>query len=120
MPAPSETLVRGAAGAGAVVPAAVKDPFGNVLLLLDRTTDKTSQGTHGPAAVVEDAKAGRCCSRGSSLSAARPEVLASLYEKTGRTADDLPYTPHFESLYKGYVEQYGQNPPTRQEVWRTC
>jgi catechol 2,3-dioxygenase-like lactoylglutathione lyase family enzyme len=99
--------------------AQVKDPFGNVLLLLDRTTDKAGHGTHRSTAVVEDAKAGEALFAGfEPFRRARPDVLASLYEKTGRTADDLPYTPHFESLYKGYAEQFGTQPPTRQEVWR--
>ncbi len=93
--------------------ATVKDPLGNVLLLLDRT----SEG--GGAGAVEDGKVPGGLFAGIEP-AARPkrDVLIGLYEQTGRTADDLPYTPHFESLYKGYVGYYGPTPPTRQEVWR--
>jgi catechol 2,3-dioxygenase-like lactoylglutathione lyase family enzyme len=93
--------------------ATVKDPFGSALLLLDRTNE-----TAGSAA-VEDGKVAAGLFAGIEP-AAKPkrELLISLYEKTGRTADDLPYTPHFESLYKAYAEHYGATPPTRQEVWR--
>ena len=95
--------------------AQVKDPFGNVLLLLDRSTDRKEASS----SVVEDAKAGEALFAGfEPFHKARPDVLCALYEKTGRTADDLPYTPHFESLYKGYAGQYGTVAPTRQEVWR--
>jgi catechol 2,3-dioxygenase-like lactoylglutathione lyase family enzyme len=94
--------------------ATVKDPFGNVLLLLDRVAG------HSTAAVVEDGK-----SAGGSLFAgieqrtpAKRDLLAKLYEKVGRTADDLPYTPHFESLYGGYVKDHAEPKPTRAEVWR--
>lgn len=97
--------------------ATVKDPFGNVLLLLDRSADSSSAGG---AAVVEDGK-----SAGGTLFAgieqrtpAKRELLAKLYEKVGRTADDLPYTPHFESLYGGYVADRAEPKPTRGEVWR--
>lgn len=93
--------------------ATVKDPFGNVLLLLDRST-ATSH------AVVEDAK-----NAGGGLFAgvehrlpAKRELLGKLYEKVGRTADDLPYTPHFESLYDGYIKDQPMPHPTRAEVWR--
>src|SRR5688572_9864950 len=68
--------------------AAVRDPFGNVLLLLDRTADAS-----GGAAVVEDAK-----SPGGGLFAGveqkvpvKKEALATVYRNIGRTADDLPY-----------------------------
>lgn len=98
--------------------AQVKDPFGNVLLLLDRTTDKGGAPADG-VAVVEDARSAETLFAGfEPFRRAKPEVLSALYEKTGRTADDLPYTPHFESLYKAYAENYGQVRPTRQEVWR--
>ena len=93
--------------------ATVKDPFGTVLLLLDRTAETAG------AARIEDGKVPGGLFAGVEP-AHRPkrDVLISLYEKTGRTADDLPYTPHFESIYKAYVQEYGQNPPTREETWR--
>ena len=48
----------------------------------------------------------------------RRDALVKAYEQVGRTADDLPYTPHFESLYSRYSAAYPQSKPTRQEVWR--
>ena len=47
----------------------------------------------------------------------KADALAAIYESIGRTADDLPYTPHFESLYSSYAGQLDTK-PTRQEVWR--
>ena len=49
---------------------------------------------------------------------AKREQLIAAYEKIGRTADDLPYTPHFESMYSGYAAQHAEPRPTRSEVWR--
>jgi hypothetical protein len=46
------------------------------------------------------------------------DLLIELYQKVGRTADDLPYTPHFESLYQPYVQRAPEPRPTRAEVWR--
>jgi catechol 2,3-dioxygenase-like lactoylglutathione lyase family enzyme len=94
--------------------AAVRDPFGNVLLLLDRSTGAAGAGA------IEDAK-----TAGGGLFAGveqklpvKKEALATIYQNIGRTADDLPYTPHFETLYRSYAEQHGESKPTRQEVWR--
>src|SRR5262249_33795391 len=77
--------------------AAVKDPFGTVLQLLDRTAD--------PHHRVEDvAKAGGTLFAGVETRAdPKPTLLIKLYETIGRTADDLPYTPHFEQLYDPYI-----------------
>lgn len=98
--------------------AQVKDPFGVVLLLLDRTTEKGRPAGEA-GAVVEDARESETLFAGfEPFRRAKPEVLTALYEKTGRTADDLPYTPHFETLYTSYAEHYGATRPTRQEVWR--
>src|SRR5689334_2509496 len=82
--------------------AAVKDPFGNVLLILDRSSDGAS-----PAASIEDAKSPGTGSLFAGVENKVPvkrEALIREYEKIGRTADDLPYTPHFESLYSAYSE----------------
>jgi len=49
---------------------------------------------------------------------AKRELLIKLYEKIGRTADDLPYTPHFESIYNAYVTELSEPNATRGEVWR--
>jgi hypothetical protein len=92
--------------------ATVKDPFGNVLLLLDHTASP-----HG-SAHVEDAKPAAGLFAGvEQRTAAKRNELTRIYEQIGRTADDLPYTPHFESLYSSYGKAYA-TPPTRQEVWR--
>jgi hypothetical protein len=45
-------------------------------------------------------------------------LLIKLYEKVGRTADDLPYTPHFEQLYEPYIAEHAPPKPSRAEVWR--
>src|SRR5215217_6915100 len=65
--------------------ATVKDPFGNVLLILDRTTEKAG-GKH----VVEDAKgagAGGLFAGVPQRVAPKREQLVAAYEKIGRTAD---------------------------------
>jgi catechol 2,3-dioxygenase-like lactoylglutathione lyase family enzyme len=96
--------------------ATVKDPFGNVLLLLDRAT---STGDASGGAVESAAPAGDSLFAGvqPKLSPKR-EVLIGIYEKLGRTADDLPYTHHFESLYDAYAAHFPSARPTREEVWR--
>ena len=93
--------------------ATVKDPFGTVLLLLDRSAET------GGAKTIEDGKvAGGLFAGLEPAHRPKRDLLIALYEKTGRTADDLPYTPHFENIYKGYVLTYGENAPTREETWR--
>ncbi|HLL88522.1 MAG TPA: VOC family protein [Tepidisphaeraceae bacterium] len=96
--------------------ATAKDPFGNVMLLLDRTGE--SAGGR-PAAVVEDGKAPDGLFAGvESRVAPKKDVLAKAYEEIGRTADDLPYTAHFEKLYSTYTAAHGDPKPTRAETWR--
>lgn len=95
--------------------AAVRDPFGTVLLLLDRQTQDASS----PSTVVEDAKSpGTLFAGVPQRVAVKRDALTAAYTTIGRTADDLPYTPHFETLYSAYATQHGEEPPTRQEVWR--
>ena len=95
--------------------AAVRDPFGTVLLLLDRQTETSSS----PLTVVEDAKPpGTLFAGVTQRVAVKKDALIDAYTKIGRTADDLPDTPHFESLYASYAKHHGEPPPTRQEVWR--
>src|SRR5215212_5137739 len=84
-------------------------------MLLDRSTESSG------AAAVEDGKApdaGTLFAGVEQKVQAKRDVLVKAYEQMGRTADDLPYTPHFETLYKGYAAFFGDRPPTRQEVWR--
>jgi catechol 2,3-dioxygenase-like lactoylglutathione lyase family enzyme len=92
--------------------ATVKDPFGNVLLLLDRS------GDGGESGHIEDAKAPLGLFSGvESRAPVKREALIKIYEQINRTADDLPYTPHFETLYSSYCKSHDPA-PTRQEVWR--
>ena len=93
--------------------ATVKDPFGNVLPLLDRSTESAG------VAQIEDARATGTLFPGiEKRFPVKREELAAIYQSVGRTADDLPYTPHFEKLYGDYGACYPDPKPTRQEVWR--
>ncbi|MEM6314374.1 MAG: VOC family protein [Planctomycetota bacterium] len=90
--------------------ATIKDPFGNVLLILDRSVDEKA---------AEDARSSGALFPGVETPVApKREALAKLYEEVGRTADDLPYTPHFEALHERYAQQFNDPQPTRQETWR--
>jgi len=91
--------------------AVIRDPFGQVLNIIDRTS--------GDSDVVEDARSAGSLFSGVVMQvSAKRDLLMQLYEKIGRTADDLPYTPHFESLYEPYISQFEDPKPTRNEVWR--
>jgi hypothetical protein len=91
--------------------ATVKDPFGTILQILDRSSD--TSGT------VEDAKPSGTLFPGvEERFSPKPDLLIKLYEKVGRTADDLPYTPHFEQLYEPYIAGHAEPKPSRAEVWR--
>jgi catechol 2,3-dioxygenase-like lactoylglutathione lyase family enzyme len=93
--------------------ATAKDPFGNILLLLDRSTADAASDT------IENAKAPLGLFPGVEQQLpSKRQTLADLYEKLGRTADDLPYTPHFESLWRAYAAAHGEHQPTRGETWR--
>ena len=91
--------------------ATVKDPFGNVLLIIDRCADH-------PVA-IEDAKPAGSLFAGvvPRVDAKKPALIAA-YEQIGRTADDLPYTPHFETLHRIYIDSMPDPKPTRSETWR--
>ena len=105
---PPQPVARGFRGTA-------RDPFGNVLLLLDRSA------TDAGGEAVEDAKAaggGTLFGGVETRSAPKRDLLVKLYEQTARTADDLPYTPHFETLYRDYARQCEDPRPTRGEVWR--
>jgi catechol 2,3-dioxygenase-like lactoylglutathione lyase family enzyme len=93
--------------------AAVKDPFGNVLMVLDRSTAASG------ASVAEDGAAPAALFAGVEAAVpAKRQILIQLYQQVGRTADDLPYTPDFEKLYGPYAGQHPEPRPTRREVWR--
>jgi predicted enzyme related to lactoylglutathione lyase len=93
--------------------ATVRDPFGTVLLLLDRSADS------GGEPAVESASAPAALFAGvEPRLTPRRQVLAQIYQEIARTADDLPYTPHFEALHGRYAAQHPEPKPTRQETWR--
>ena len=87
--------------------AVIKDPFGNVMMILDRVQEKQKGAASGMlfSGVEADLPAKR-------------RVLAKIYEEVGRTADDLPYTPDFEKMFFLYSTEYPEPKPTRREVWR--
>jgi catechol 2,3-dioxygenase-like lactoylglutathione lyase family enzyme len=92
--------------------AAVKDPFGTVLQLIDRSAAETGDD-------VEDVRgAGTLFAGTLQKFSAKADLLVKLYEKVARTADDLPYTPHFETIYEPYAKAFGEVQPDRAEVWR--
>jgi catechol 2,3-dioxygenase-like lactoylglutathione lyase family enzyme len=98
--------------------ATVKDPFGTVMHLLDRSAAGDGEGASRHDHVEDAQPAGGLFAGVEHRVAAKKQTLVSLYEKLGRTADDLPYTPHFESLYEPYVEHFADAKPSRAEVWR--
>jgi predicted enzyme related to lactoylglutathione lyase len=93
--------------------AAVKDPFGTVIHILDRTAasdaDDAGENIRGGGTLFAGVE---------QKLAPKPELLIRLYEKIGRTADDLPYTAHFESIFDPYSNAFGESRPDRAEVWR--
>ena len=92
--------------------AAVRDPFGIVLQLIDRSAA-------GSGDDVEDIRsAGALFAGAVQKLPMKGALLVKLYEKVGRTADDLPYTPHFETIYEPYAKAFGETQPDRAEVWR--
>ena len=93
--------------------ATVKDPFGTVLLLIDRATQ------HSGGHQIEDARTGGSLFAGvEARSNVKREQLIRVYQEIGRTADDLPYTPHFETIYNSYSTNFTPPLPSRAEVWR--
>ena len=93
--------------------ATAKDPFGTVLLLIDRTLEQSS-GNAGETGGTPHALFPGVAAKLSP----RRETLARLYEKAGRTADDLPYTPQFESIHTAYAAGFPEPQPDRAETWR--
>ena len=98
--------------------AAIKDPFGNVMLVVDRTGEKGE--VRAEATQIEDGKPAGLLFSGMKAErvGVKKEALVRAYEQVGRTADDLPYTPDFERLYANYSGAFGEGKPTKQEVWR--
>jgi len=93
--------------------ATIRDPFGNVLVIVDRTLDTSRDDpapTHVEGALFDEAP--------DEDPAHDREQLVKLYTQIGRTADDLPYTRHFEELYSLYTRSLSDPKPTANEVWR--
>jgi catechol 2,3-dioxygenase-like lactoylglutathione lyase family enzyme len=92
--------------------ATVKDPFGTILHLIDRTAEA---GTNA----IEDARPPGALFAGleEKFGVQRAPLIAA-YQKIARTADDLPYTTQFEQLYREYSASFGDRRPDRAEVWR--
>ena len=92
--------------------ATVKDAFGAVMNVIDRTQS-------GGPATVEDARPAAGLFAGvTPRVGVRRGRLVEIYTRINRTADDLPYTPHFESLYEQYAADLPEPKPDRAEVWR--
>ncbi len=91
--------------------AVVKDPFGTVLQILDRTTltGDSPEDVRAPGALFTGLEP---------KFVPKIDTLIKLYQRVGRTADDLPYTPHFETLFVPYSQSFGEIQPDRAEVWR--
>lgn len=99
--------------AGAGYRATIRDPFGHVLVIADRTLDSASddpQLSAADGALFEDAP--------DEEPAQDRELLVKIYTDIARTADDLPYTRHFEELYSRYTRALKDPKPTAAEVWR--
>ncbi len=93
--------------------AGIRDPFGNHLLILDRSLDRS-----GEAAETTQAAGGALFAGVETRLKPHREALVRIYEKVGRTADDLPYTPQFESLHNAYLQLHPDPKPTLAETWR--
>lgn len=92
--------------------ATVRDPFGVMLHLIDRAAEA---GEH--AEDVRPAE-GTLFAGVSGRSTPQADALIALYQRAGRTADDLPYTPDFEAIYGQYIAGFPVPQPDREEVWR--
>ena len=85
-----------------------------MLLLIDRTLETAGDGEAPEIAKTPDALFAGVPTK---LPPKR-DVLAGLYEKAGRTADDLPYTPQFERIFADYAATFPEPQPDRGETWR--
>jgi catechol 2,3-dioxygenase-like lactoylglutathione lyase family enzyme len=92
--------------------ATIRDPYGNTMILIDRTSA-------GGEAAVEDGKTPGALFAGVAEKVdVKRDALVKIYVEIGRTADDLPYTPEFVKLHAAYAAKYRENKPTQQETWR--
>ena len=96
--------------------ATIRDPFGVMLHLTDRTRDEAHAEAAPPAETF--AASGSLFGTGTTSHKADRPRLAKLYAELGRTADDLPYTTHFETLHDAYVAGFAAPQPDHAETWR--
>lgn len=90
--------------------ATVRDPFGNVLVIADHGDVVRGTAMESSEKLFDDAP--------DENPPRDRERLIEVYQQIGRTADDLPYTPHFEQLYSIYTRLLDGPKPTHNEVWR--
>ncbi len=99
--------------AGQGYKATIRDPFGNLLTIIDHTRDTSRDEivtTQTEGALFDDVP--------DEDPAQDRDALVAIYTEIGRTADDLPYTRHFEELYSKYTRNLSEPKPTPSEVWR--
>jgi catechol 2,3-dioxygenase-like lactoylglutathione lyase family enzyme len=90
----------------------IRDPFGNVMTIVDRTSESGGK-------VVEDGKTvGALFAGVQQKVAVKRDELIRVYEQIGRTADDLPYTAEFTKLHMAYSTHFPETKPSEQETWR--
>lgn len=91
--------------------ATIRDPFGNLMIIVDRSSGG------GPS--VEDGKAPGALFVGVAPKVeVKRDALIEIYLQISRTADDLPYTPEFVKLHTAYAAKFAENKPIEQETWR--
>jgi predicted enzyme related to lactoylglutathione lyase len=88
--------------------ATIRDPFGHHLIIADRGGPQAEDGA--PGTLFGEMPEDRCTFD--------RDALIAVYLKVRRTADDLPYTRHFEALYTEYTRPLPEPRPTANEVWR--
>ncbi len=89
----------------------IRDPFGNLMIIVDRSS--------GGGERVEDGKAPGALFAGVAPKVeVKREALIEIYLQIERTADDLPYTPEFVKLHTAYAAKFVENKPAEQETWR--
>lgn len=91
--------------------ATMRDPFGNVLVIVDRGDAVRGLSIESSEKLFDEAA--------DEAPAVDREKLIEVYVSIARTADDLPYTPHFERLYSLYTRSLASDPkPSHNDVWR--
>lgn len=95
--------------------AAIRDPFGNILLIVDRTLERSATAT---AAIEHASPAGTLFPGVGQEAKLDRDLVINTYVGIGRVTDDLPYTPDFEKLYAICTAAQAAK-STRENLWRT-